>query len=63
MTMTEIEADEFFERGKRIAHDPTLQGMMIGDPPRPVTNVEMLAFMHYRRTLEQRRKRHHDNAE
>lgn len=61
--MTEIETDDLFERGKRIANDPTLQGMMIGNPPRPVTNLEMLAFLHYRRTLEQRRKRPHDNAE
>jgi hypothetical protein len=57
------EVDELYERGKRIANDPTLQGMLIGDPPRPVTNVEMLAVLHYRRTLEQRRKRPYDNAE
>jgi hypothetical protein len=55
--------DELYERGNLIANDPTLQGMLIGDPPRPVTNVEMLAVLHYRRTLEQRRKRPHDNAE
>jgi hypothetical protein len=54
--------DELYERGKRIANDPTLQGMLIGDPPRTVTNVEMLAVLHYRRTIENRKRGTHDNA-
>jgi hypothetical protein len=56
------EVDELFERGERIANDPTLNGMLIGDPPRPVTNMEILAFIHYRQTLEQRKRGHHGDA-
>jgi hypothetical protein len=46
--------DELYERGKLIANDPTLQGMLIGDPPRTVTNVEMLAACVYRRDQVER---------
>jgi len=35
---------EYLALGERIAQDPTCRNMMIGDPPRPLTNVEMQAM-------------------
>lgn len=40
---------DLLELGRRIAIDPTCQDFRIGDPPRPMTNVEMFAFVCYRR--------------
>lgn len=36
---------ELLELGRRVAADPTCHDLMIGDPPRPMTNVEMHAFI------------------
>jgi len=30
--------------GRQIDHDPTCRDLMIGDPERPMTNIEMHAF-------------------
>ena len=41
--------DDKLALGRQIAYDPTLKGGMIGDPPRPLTNVEMEAYTAYQR--------------
>lgn len=40
---------DLLELGRRLANDPTCRQGMIGDPPRPMTNVEMHAFVMHRR--------------
>jgi hypothetical protein len=34
---------ELLELGHQVATDPTCRDLMRGDPPRPLTNVEMMA--------------------
>lgn len=34
---------ELLELGRQVATDPTCRRMMRGDPPRPLTNLEMFA--------------------
>jgi hypothetical protein len=48
--MARIDTDnELLQLGECVTKDPTRRGFLIGDPPRPVTNVEMHAACLFRR--------------
>lgn len=34
---------DLLELGRQVFHDPTCRDLMIGDPPQPLTNIEMHA--------------------
>jgi hypothetical protein len=53
--MNDIDTEgEFLALGERVTNDPTRRGFLIGDPPRPITNVEMHASCLYRRDQVER---------
>lgn len=46
---------ELLELGRQVFADPTCRELMIGDPARPLTNVEMHAFVLWSQDQIQRR--------